>query len=87
MVHINHLSQIILENGKESIPCEGMSARKADQKQLKITVSEDVYSLLKRLAGVKETSMNRVVGEAIDLYLESDHARELIDRHNLELDD
>ena len=51
---------------------------------LKITVSEDVYSLLKRLAGVKETSMNKVVGEAIDLYLESEHARELIDRHNLE---
>ena len=51
---------------------------------LKITVSEDVYSLLKRLAGVKETFMNKVVGEAIDLYLESEHARELIDRHNLE---
>lgn len=84
MVHINHLSQIILENDKESIPCEGMNARKADQKQVKITVSEDVYSLLKRLAGVKETSMNRVVGEAIDLYLESDQARELIDRYNLE---
>ena len=61
-----------------------MNARKADQKQLKITVSEDVYSLLKRLAGVKETSMNKVVGEALDLYLESDHTRELIDRHNLE---
>ena len=28
--------------------------------------------------------MNKVVGEAIDLYLESEHARELIDRHNLE---
>jgi regulator of replication initiation timing len=61
-----------------------MNARKADQKQLKITVSEDIYSLLKRLAGVKETSMNKVVGEALDLYLESDHARELIDRHHLE---
>jgi len=61
-----------------------MNARRADQKQLKITVSEDVYRLLKRLAGVKEASMNRVVGEAIDLYLESDQARELIERYNLE---
>ena len=61
-----------------------MNARKADQKQLKITVSEDVHSLLKRLAGVKETSMNKVVGEAIDFYLESDPVRELIERHNLE---
>ena len=84
MVHIHHLSQIIPENDRRSIPCEGMNARKADQKQLKITVSEDVYSLLKRLAGVKETSMNKVVGEALDLYLESDHTRELIDHHKLE---
>lgn len=61
-----------------------MNARKVDQKQLKITVSEDVYRLLKRLAGVKESSMNKVVGEAIDVYLESDQTRELIDRYNLE---
>ena len=61
-----------------------MNARKADQKQLKITVSEDVYSLLKRLAGVKATSMNKVVGEAIDRYLEESDTKELIERYNLE---
>lgn len=61
-----------------------MAARRQDQKQVKITVNEDVYSLLKRLAGIKESSMNKVIGEAIDIYLESDTTRELIDRHNLE---
>jgi hypothetical protein len=61
-----------------------MAARRQDQKQIKITVNEDVYSLLKRLAGIKESSMNKVIGEAIDIYLESDTTRELIDRHNLE---
>ena len=58
--------------------------RKADQKQLKITVSEDVYHLLKRLAGVKASSMNKVVGEAIDRYLEESDIQELIERYNLE---
>ena len=58
--------------------------RKADQKQLKITVSEDVYILLKRLAGVKASSMNKVVGEAIDRYLEESDIQELIERYNLE---
>lgn len=61
-----------------------MAARRQDQKQIKITVNEDVYSLLKRLAGVKESSMNKVIGEAIDLYLEADMTRDLIQRHNLE---
>ncbi|WP_040483534.1 hypothetical protein [Lyngbya aestuarii] len=61
-----------------------MNARKADQKQLKITVSEDVYNLLKRLAGVKASSMNKVVGEAIDRYLEESDIQELIERYNLE---
>lgn len=61
-----------------------MAARRPEQKQIRITVEEDVYSLLKRLAGIKESSMNKVIGEAIDIYLESDTTRELIDRHNLE---
>ena len=61
-----------------------MAARRPGQKQIRITVEEDVYSLLKRLAGIKESSMNKIIGEAIDIYLESDTTRELIDRHNLE---
>ncbi|ERT09081.1 hypothetical protein M595_0914 [Lyngbya aestuarii BL J] len=47
-------------------------------------MSEDVYNLLKRLAGVKASSMNKVVGEAIDRYLEESDIQELIERYNLE---
>ncbi|XQQ07879.1 MAG: hypothetical protein EDM05_62615 [Leptolyngbya sp. IPPAS B-1204] len=54
-----------------------MSPRKADQK-IRVTVSQEVYSLLKRIAGVKEVSMNKVVGTAIDRFLEDDDTRELI---------
>ena len=84
VVYMDHLCLRIPENDRSPTPVTNMNARRADQKQLKITVSEDIYSLLKRLAGVKETSMNKVVGEAIDLYLESDRTRELIERYNLE---
>ncbi|PSB17869.1 hypothetical protein C7B76_09010 [filamentous cyanobacterium CCP2] len=61
-----------------------MAARRADQKQIRITVNGDVYSLLKRIAGLKESSMNKVIGESIDRYLESEDIREMIDRHRLE---
>jgi hypothetical protein len=61
-----------------------MNPRKADQKEIRITVSQEVYSLLKRLAGVKESSMNKVVVAAIDRFLEDDDTKELIERHNLE---
>ncbi|QYO62482.1 hypothetical protein [Leptolyngbya sp. 7M] len=61
-----------------------MSPRKADQKEIRVTVSQEVYSLLKRIAGVKETSMNKVVGTAIDRFLEDDDTRELIQHYNLE---
>jgi hypothetical protein len=61
-----------------------MAARRADQKQIRITVNGDVYSLLKRIAGLKESSMNKVIGESLDRYLESEDIREMIDRHKLE---
>ncbi len=61
-----------------------MNPRKADQKEIRITVSQEVYSLLKRLAGVKESSMNKVVVTAIDRFLEDNDTKELIERHNLE---
>lgn len=63
-----------------------MSPRRSDQKQIRITVDEDVYILLKALSGIKQSSMNKVIGEAIDYWLEADGTRELIDRHRLEGD-
>jgi hypothetical protein len=61
-----------------------MNPRKADQKEVRLTVSQDVYSLLKRLAGVKEVSMNKLLNLAIDRLLEDDDIQELISRYNLE---
>lgn len=61
-----------------------MNPRKADQKEIRLTVSQDVYSLLKRLAGVKEVSMNKLLNLAIDRLLEDDDIQELISRYNLE---
>ena len=61
-----------------------MNPRKADQKEIRVTVSQEVYSLLKRLAGVKESSMNKVVVAAIDRFLEDNDTKELIERYNLE---
>ncbi len=61
-----------------------MNPRKADQKEIRLTVSQEVYSLLKRLVGVKETSMNKLLNLAIDRLLEDDDIQELINRYNLE---
>ncbi|MEB3279128.1 hypothetical protein ACL6C3_09475 [Capilliphycus salinus ALCB114379] len=47
-------------------------------------MSQEVYSLLKRLAGVKETSMNKLLNLAVDRFLEDDDIQELIERYNLE---
>jgi hypothetical protein len=47
-------------------------------------ISKDTYQLLKALAGLKGVSLNAVVSEAIDYWLESDSIREMIRRHNLE---
>lgn len=61
-----------------------MSPRSKDQKEVRLTVSQEVYSLLKRLAGVKEVSMNKLLNLAIDRLLEDDDIQELINRYNLE---
>jgi predicted HicB family RNase H-like nuclease len=63
---------------------ERMSPRKADQKELRLTVTQEVYSLLKKLAGVKETSMNKLLNLAIDRLLEDEDIQELIRHYNLE---
>jgi hypothetical protein len=61
-----------------------MSPRKADQKEIRVTVSQEVYSLLKRIVDIKESSMNKVVVTAIDRFLEDDDTKELIECYNLE---
>jgi hypothetical protein len=61
-----------------------MSPKREDQQQIRAVVSKDVYALLKALAGLKQASLNQVLNEAIDRYLEDKDNQELIQRHNLE---
>jgi len=63
-----------------------MSPTAKDKQEVRAIVDKEVYRLLKALAGVKQSSLNKVLNEAIDQYLESDSTRELIERHNLEDD-
>ena len=61
-----------------------MSPKRDDQQQVRTVISKDTYQLLKALAGLKGVSLNAVLNEAIDYWLESDSIREMIQRHNLE---
>ncbi|GAB4367000.1 MAG: hypothetical protein Kow00121_04910 [Elainellaceae cyanobacterium] len=61
-----------------------MSPKRDDQQQVRTVISKDTYQLLKALAGLKGVSLNAVLNEAIDYWLESDATREMIQRHNLE---
>lgn len=61
-----------------------MSPKRDDQQQVRTVISKDTYQLLKALAGLKGVSLNAVLNEAIDYWLESDTTREMIQRHNLE---
>ena len=63
-----------------------MSPTAKDKQEVRAIVDKEVYRLLKALAGVKQGSLNKVLNQAIDQYLESDSTRELIEGHNLEDD-
>jgi hypothetical protein len=61
-----------------------MSPKRDDQQQVRTVISKDTYQLLKALAGLKGVSLNAVLSEAIDYWLESDSIKEMIQRHRLE---
>lgn len=61
-----------------------MSPTSKDKQEIRVTIDKDAYRLLKRLAGVMESSMNGLMNDALDRFLESDDIQEVIDRHKLE---
>jgi len=61
-----------------------MSPTAKDKQEVRAIVDKEVYRLLKALAGLKGVSLNAVLNEAIDYWLEADAIREMIQRHNLE---
>ena len=61
-----------------------MSPTRPGKKEVRVILDDETVRLLKKLAGVTERSMSSLVQESVDQYLESDNARELIERYNLE---
>jgi RNA:NAD 2'-phosphotransferase (TPT1/KptA family) len=55
-----------------------------DKQEIRVTIDKETYRLLKKLAGVKESSMNRLMNEALDRFLESNDTKEVIQRYHLE---
>ena len=52
--------------------------------QVRIYVSEDVDKLLKIIAAVKEMSVNALMNEAIEDYLNKADIQQIIDKHRLD---
>lgn len=61
-----------------------VAAKRPDQKAIRVYVESDVYSLLKRLAGVREQSLNQLMNGMIEDWLALDAQQETIERHRLD---
>ena len=61
-----------------------MSPKRPDQKEVRVYLNAETYSLLRRLAGVRESSLNRVMNEAVEYWLAAPEQQATIDRHNLD---
>ncbi len=61
-----------------------MAAKRPEQKAIRVYVDGEVYSLLKRLAGVREQSLNYLMNEMIEDWLALDKQQETIERHRLD---
>jgi len=60
---------------------EAMTEKKA---QIRVYLPTDTDKILKILAAVKESSINAVVNEAIEHWLEEDEQQEIIQQLNLD---
>ena len=61
-----------------------MAAKRPEQKGIRVYVDADTYSLLKRLAGVREQSLNNLMNGMIDDWLALEAQQEAIERHRLD---
>jgi len=64
-----------------------MSPTGKGTQDIRVSMDKDTYRLVKRLAGVSGTSMNSMINQAIERFLESDDIQAVIKRHRLEEDD
>jgi hypothetical protein len=61
-----------------------MSPKRSDYHQLRANIPKSSYSLLKRLAGVREVTLSDLVTIAVDQFLESEEIQEEIRFHRLD---
>ena len=61
-----------------------MAAKRPDQKEVRVILPQEVYSLLRRIAGVRETSFNKLMNEAVEDWLTAEDQQDTIDRHRLD---
>lgn len=52
--------------------------------QIRVYISEEKDRLLKAIAGIKDSSVNAIVNEAIDHWLEESEQQEIVDKFNLD---
>lgn len=60
-----------------------MSARKK-KPEVRVYLETDVDRLIKTIAALRDTSINALINEAIDLWLEQPEQQETIERHRLD---
>ena len=63
-----------------------MSPTGKGKHDIKISMDIELYKLIKKIAGVSDTSMNALINRAVERYVETDEIRAIIDRHRLEDD-
>lgn len=51
--------------------------------QIRVYINEETDRLLKVMAGIKDSSVNAIVNEAIDRWLNESAQREIIEKFNL----
>jgi len=61
-----------------------VAAKRPDQRAIRVYVDADTYSLLKRLAGVREQSLNNLMNGMIEDWLALNEQHETIERHRLD---
>ncbi|MCY7274603.1 MAG: hypothetical protein LH702_12930 [Phormidesmis sp. CAN_BIN44] len=52
--------------------------------QIRVYISEEKDRLLKAIAGIKDSSVNAIVNEAIDRWLEETEQKEIVKKFNLD---
>lgn len=52
--------------------------------QIRVYITEETDRLLKAIAGIKDSSVNAIVNEAIDRWLDEAEQKEMIQKFNLD---